>query len=276
MLLVGTDHERRADFIGVLVATNNGSRLLVVPRDVDIGGTKINAVMRAKGVQGLRVQVEQLLGLPRIDYYLVMDYETQFVSFLTKAFPDGLDINLSHRLQYTDRAGNLSYDLPAGLRRRSPHEIALILRDRHGDGLGRGDEVRSERAKVVMRAMREEIGNDPIQVNRLTDLALATFTTNIPKSAVLGMATKILTGRRFSITRLPGQAVTRRQISGRRTSYVMLNQTDAHRQVKLALSGVAIPDEAMCFVLNGTMHPGLARKHACYIADAYGVSAPVG
>lgn len=162
LLVIGVDDipgetTQRSDTIAVasLDIDEKVVRIISIPRDTrvqipDKGWEKLNHAFAYGGVKLLKQTVVNLLGIP-LHYYTIVNYES---------FPElvdligGVDITVTRRLRYTDRAGDLHIDIPEGKQHMDGETALKYVRFRH-DALG--DIGRVERQQLFFRAVFQKI-----------------------------------------------------------------------------------------------------------------------
>lgn len=162
LLVIGVDDipgetTQRSDTIAVasLDIDEKVVRIISIPRDTrvqipDRGWEKLNHAFAYGGVKLLKQTVVNLLGIP-LHYYTIVNYES---------FPElvdligGVDITVTRRLRYTDRAGDLHIDIPEGQQHMDGETALKYVRFRH-DALG--DIGRVERQQLFFRAVFQKI-----------------------------------------------------------------------------------------------------------------------
>ncbi|MGC9489709.1 MAG: LCP family protein [Thermovirgaceae bacterium] len=162
LLVVGVDDipgekTQRSDTIAVasLDIDEKVVRIISIPRDTRVqipgrGWEKLNHAFAYGGVDLLKETVVNLLGIP-LHYYGIVNYES---------FPElvdligGVNITVTRRLRYTDRAGDLHIDIPEGQQHMDGETALKYVRFRH-DALG--DIGRVERQQRFFRAVFQKI-----------------------------------------------------------------------------------------------------------------------
>jgi LCP family protein required for cell wall assembly len=142
ILAVGYDSNvngpSRADTI-ILISLDvetNEAGLIFLPRDTYINSnkrnfTKLNSSHVYGGIELTQKTVEEMLKID-IDYYLETDFRG-FEKIIDRL--GGVNINVSHNLNYVDKAGGLYIDIPAGQQNLNGEEALEYVRyrDRRGD-----------------------------------------------------------------------------------------------------------------------------------------------
>lgn len=168
----------RTDTILFVNVAGEAIDLVAIPRDtlVDlprVGQRRINTAYAYGGAPGLRGAVESLLGV-RVDYHAIitMDFFKKVVDAL-----GGVEVFVSAPMRYTDLAGGLEIDIPAGLVHLDGRLALDYVRFRGfiGSDLGRIDRMKDligrlaakARTQAVVsaipgliRAVREEVETD--------------------------------------------------------------------------------------------------------------------
>ncbi len=155
------------------------------------------------GVDMLVETVINLLGIP-IHYYAVVNYES---------FPElvdligGVDITVTKRLRYTDRAGDLHIDIPQGEQRMDGETALKYVRFRH-DALG--DIGRVERQQRFFRAVFRRI-TQPEMLSKIPEIlkqGLELVETNMTVSQAVQLVAylKDIPSYQMMIGILPGRS----------------------------------------------------------------------
>jgi len=174
LLVVGVDNipgetTQRSDTIAVasLDIDEKVVRILSIPRDTRVqlperGWEKLNHAFAYGGVDLLKETVVNLLGIP-VHYYCIVNYESfpELVDLI-----DGVDITVTRRLRYTDRAGNLHIDIPEGRQHMDGETALKYVRFRH-DALG--DIGRVERQQRFFRAVFQKI-SQPEMLSKIPEI----------------------------------------------------------------------------------------------------------
>lgn len=105
--------------------------ILFIPRDTRLnipghGKNRVNAAHAFGGIELLNKTLEEFLDVP-IDYYLETDFDG-FARIIDEL--GGIKINIESPLQYTDKAGGLYINLPAGEQLLSGEEALEYVRYR--------------------------------------------------------------------------------------------------------------------------------------------------
>jgi len=160
ILAVGIDDvqgSHRSDTIAV-VAINIEDRfvkVLSLPRDLRVqiegrGWQKLNHAYAYGGIDLLRSTINNFLGIP-LHYHVIVNYQSfpKLVDLL-----GGVTIDVPKRLRYTDRAGGLHIDIPAGRQLLDGKTALEFVRFRH-DALG--DIGRIQRQQLFLREILNKI-----------------------------------------------------------------------------------------------------------------------
>jgi LCP family protein required for cell wall assembly len=190
--------------------------MLSIPRDTrvqipDRGWQKLNHAYAYGGVDLLKTTLVNYLGVP-IPYHIIVNLDS---------FPElvdligGVTINVPKRLRYTDKAGGVHIDIPAGEQHMDGKTALGYVRFRH-DALG--DIGRVERQQVFMMAVFRKM-KDPAMITRIPELirqSMRLVKTNLTLSQAVQLASylKDLDPSRAIFRTLPGKSA---YISG--TSY---------------------------------------------------------
>jgi LCP family protein required for cell wall assembly len=181
----------RTDTIFYIRLRGSEATLVAIPRDLRYSGEtpagffdgKINSVYeRGGGAEGLRLAVENLLGVP-VQHYLILTFET--VMKLVNAV-DGVDVVLPYPMKYTDRAAGLFIDFPAGPVHLDGKDAVKYMRFRRWEGSDLG---RLDRIKEVM-GLAARKAQSPRYWPRLPGVANAVWNsleTSLPVSTALAV-----------------------------------------------------------------------------------------
>mgnify|MGYP001037736454 CR=1 FL=1 len=183
-------------------------RLLSLPRDTRVqipgrGWQKLNHAYAYGGVELLKTTLVNYLGVP-IPYHVIVNLQN---------FPElvdlvgGVTINVPKRLRYTDRAGGIHIDIPAGEQHMDGKTALGFVRFRH-DALG--DIGRVERQQVFMMTVFHKI-KDPAMITKIPELirqAIRLVKTDLTLSQAIQLASylKDLDPSRVVFRTLPGKA----------------------------------------------------------------------
>ncbi len=149
----------RTDTIFYIRLRGSEATLVAIPRDLRYSGEtpngfydgKINSVYeRGGGAEGLRLAVEDLLGVP-VQHYIILTFEA--VMKLVNAV-DGVDVVLPYPMKYTDRAAGLFIDFPAGPVHLDGKDAVKYMRFRRWEGsdLGRLDRIKEVMGLAARKA----------------------------------------------------------------------------------------------------------------------------
>ncbi|WP_337867256.1 LCP family protein [Meiothermus sp.] len=149
----------RTDTIFYIRLRGSEATVVAIPRDLRYSGEtpngfyegKINAVYeRGGGAEGLRLAVENLLGVP-VQHYVILTFEA--VMKLVNAV-DGVDVVLPYPMKYTDRAAGLYIDFPAGPVHLDGKDAVKYMRFRRWEGsdLGRLDRIKEVMGLALRKA----------------------------------------------------------------------------------------------------------------------------
>jgi LCP family protein required for cell wall assembly len=181
----------RTDTIFYIRFRGSEATLVALPRDLRYSGEtpvgffdgKINSVyQRGGGAEGLRLAVEDILGVP-VQHYMILTFEA--VMKLINAV-DGVDVVLPYPMKYTDRAAGLFIDFPAGPVHLDGKDAVKYMRFRHWEGSDLG---RLDRIKEVM-GLAARKAQSPRYWSRLPGVAGAVWNsleTSLPVSTALGL-----------------------------------------------------------------------------------------
>ncbi|AEH50954.1 LCP family protein [Pseudothermotoga thermarum] len=149
VLLVGTDQviqgTVRTDAIVIAIVDHVNAKAVLtnVPRDLILGGSKINSVYQKEGIQGLIKVLQQLLKI-EINRYVVVDYEV-FKYLGDKLGP--IEIVVKESMHYEDSVQNLSIHFEPGVHKMKGDQLLAYIRYRK-DSMG--DLARIERQREVL------------------------------------------------------------------------------------------------------------------------------
>jgi len=213
ILAVGIDDvqgSHRSDTIAV-VAINIEDRfvkVLSLPRDLRVqieghGWQKLNHAYAYGGIDLLGSTINNFLGIP-LHYHVIVNYQSfpKLVDLL-----GGVTIDVPKRLRYTDRAGGLHIDIPAGRQLLDGKTALEFVRFRH-DALG--DIGRIQRQQLFLREILNKI-RQPETISTLPEIveqATRFFQTEIQATQAIQLVNylKDLEGSRFSFETMPGKA----------------------------------------------------------------------
>jgi len=183
-------------------------RMLSLPRDTrvqipDHGWQKLNHAYAYGGVDLLKSTLINYLGVP-IPYHIIVNLHN---------FPElvdligGVTIDVPKRLRYTDRAGGLFIDIPAGEQLMDGKTALGYVRFRH-DALG--DIGRVERQQKFMMAVFKKI-KEPGMITKVPELirqSIRLVQTNLTLSQSIQLASylKDLDPSRTVFRTLPGKS----------------------------------------------------------------------
>ncbi len=181
----------RTDTIFYIRLRGSEATVVAIPRDLRYSGEtpngfydgKINAVYeRGGGAEGLRLAVEDLLGVP-VQHYVILTFEA--VMKLVNAV-DGVDVVLPYPMKYTDRAAGLYINFPAGPVHLDGKDAVKYMRFRRWEGSDLG---RLDRIKEVMELAARK-AQSPRYWSRLPGVASAVWNsleTSLPVSTALAL-----------------------------------------------------------------------------------------
>lgn len=213
ILAVGIDDvqgSHRSDTIAV-VAVNIEDRfvkVLSLPRDLRVqiegrGWQKLNHAYAYGGIDLLGSTINNFLGIP-LHYHVIVNYQSfpKLVDLL-----GGVTIDVPKRLRYTDRAGGLHIDIPAGRQLLDGKTALEFVRFRH-DALG--DIGRIQRQQLFLREILNKI-RQPETIATLPEIveqATRFFQTEIQATQAIQLVNylKDLESSRFSFETMPGKA----------------------------------------------------------------------
>ena len=136
------------DTILYVQVVNDDVTIVALPRDLWMEGWngRINSIFIRRGADGLRRAAEDVLGVP-VDYHVIINLD--IFERLVDAL-GGVEVNVPHRMLYTDRAAGLFIDLFPGVQRLDGEAAAGFVRYRQTQ---RGDFDRLDRVKLLAHAM---------------------------------------------------------------------------------------------------------------------------
>lgn len=195
ILLLGIDNTEtdvgRSDTIMVMVLNpkDNSITLTSLPRDtyVEIAGKgysdKVNHAMNF-GVPTVLATLENFFDI-RIDHYATIDFKG-----FEKAIDalGGIEVNVDHHMQYTDRAGGLYINLQPGLQTLNGEEALGYARFRHDKY---GDLGRIKRQQEVIKKVLDKSTSfrSAAHIFELVDIVGDHFKTDISRTDLLRILT---------------------------------------------------------------------------------------
>jgi len=215
LLVVGVDDipgekTRRSDTVAVasIDIDEKVVRIISIPRDTrvqipDKGWEKLNHAFAYGGVDLLKETIVNLLGIP-LHYHAIVNYESfpRLVDLI-----GGVDISVSKRLRYTDRAGDLHIDIPKGEQHMDGETALQYVRFRH-DALG--DIGRVERQQRFFRAVFEKIKRPQMlaKIPEILKQGLELVDTNMSVSQAVQLVAylKDIPSYQMAIAMLPGRS----------------------------------------------------------------------
>ena len=249
--------------------------VLSIPRDtrVDIpefGVEKINYANAAGGSKLAAQVVSRTLNGVTIDRYLRVS---------TGAFRElvdlagGIDINVPHRMEYTDNTQKLKIDLQPGQQTLSGAQAEQFARFRND---GNGDIGRVQRQQQVIRALKDKVSS-PAMVTKLPqaiELFRQYVDTNLTVEEMLAVADLglDLNSQTFQMVMLPGRFSTAAESMA---SYWILNPIakDQVMQEHFGVGSLAAvtqkndPKDLRVAVQNASGNPSLGSQIAAYLQD---------
>ena len=273
VLLVGTNG-KLADTIIVAYfgkEENSSPRLLVISRDTEVNGHKINSYW-PEGQAKFKARVEAIMG-HKIDNTMAIPFE-KMPTLLDEAFPQGLSVPVPYRLKYADSKQGFSYDISKGRQTLDTNGLMALLRDRYSDPLKRGEAARVSNWKRFFIEFRNAYQRPKYlaRVPALANAAQKIVKTDMTANQMGGVLTAFITND-FSTNYLP---ITSRYDQSQRRWITTLDAQAAKTQAKLLMKGVVIPARTRVCVLNGTDNAGLARRFAARIKRNLGASVSTG
>jgi|GEM_PF-1849394 len=164
ILLLGSDRRSpsegwgRMDAIMILSLQSQSKRIILTsfPRDLYLGGQRINAVHSSRGISGLKQEMTRITGL-NIDRYLLTDFDG--VAWAVDLL-GGLDVNIDRTFTDTQypghrqgQEGNITVSFTAGPQHLSGEEVVIYCRSRKGDNSEGSDFARATRQRKVILAL---------------------------------------------------------------------------------------------------------------------------
>lgn len=238
--------------------------LVAIPRDTlvelpRVGPQRINTAYAYGGARGLRGAVESLLGV-RVDYHAVitMDFFKDVVDAL-----GGVEVFVLAPMQYTDVAGELEIDIPAGLVHLDGELASQYVRFRGfiGSDLGRIDRMKDVIGRLAAKA------RTPAVISAIPGLIRAMIEqveTDIPVGLLQGLAARA--GRaRLNLATLPVEEGT--TLLGNVEAQVLIADPERVDDFLTAQFGAparrtARLPEARVLITDRSGIPGLAREAA--------------
>lgn len=164
ILLLGSDRRTAAEGWGrtdvIMVASLMMQKKRVVltsiPRDLWVGGDRINGAYGSRGIAGFKDLVSDVTRLA-IDRYILTDFDG--VAWAVQVL-GGLDINIAR--SFTDseypghrqgQEGNITVNFEAGTQHLDGEQVVIYCRSRHGNNNEGSDFARSARQQNVLFAL---------------------------------------------------------------------------------------------------------------------------
>lgn len=224
LLVLGCDEDRqyggkvlrsqaRSDMMMVarLDFQNHTISGISIPRDIlykleGYRAHKINAYHALGGKELAQEAVESMLELD-IDRTVVLDYEA-FQRMIDIA--GGVEVEVEKPLKYTDKAGDLYIDIPAGLNQLDGYQAMGYVRFRHDDN----DFKRQDRQKQVVVALKNQLEKNWTVLPKVTNeavalldhafkpdeiAALARFAKGVPVTSIRMASVPVKPGRRYNL-----------------------------------------------------------------------------
>lgn len=192
----------RTDTILFVNVAGEAIDLVAIPRDTlvvlpQVGPRRINTAYAYGGAQGLRAAVESLLGV-RVDYHAIITME--FFKDVVDAL-GGVEVFVPAPMRYTDLAGALEIDIPAGLVHLDGQQALHYVRFRGfiGSDLGRIDRMKDLIARLAAKA------RTPAVVSAIPGLIRAVtreVETDLPLGLLQGLAARADSAR-LNLATLP-------------------------------------------------------------------------
>ncbi|MDP2874245.1 MAG: LCP family protein [bacterium] len=161
ILLLGSDRRTaaegwgRTDVIMVASLMMQKKRLVLtsIPRDLWVGGDRVNAAYGGRGSAGFKDLIRDITGLT-IDRYFLTDFDG--VAWAVQVL-GGLDVNIAR--SFTDseypghrqgQEGNITVNFEAGTQHLDGEQVVIYCRSRHGNNNEGSDFARSARQQNVI------------------------------------------------------------------------------------------------------------------------------
>ena len=216
-LLVGTDKGHGgADTIMVASydTKNQSVGVISIPRDtlVDVERKvkKINASYNAGGVEQVKSEVSNLLGIP-IDYYLCVNTQA-FVDIVNEV--GGVDFYVPVDMKYIDPTDDLYIDFKQGMQHLDGEDALKVVRFRKNNaGVGYSDLGRAETQRNLLMAVAKKVlslGSIP-KITNFLNIFAEHADTDLSVQDMVWFATKALqldTENGVSMATLPGNSDT--------------------------------------------------------------------
>lgn len=163
VLLIGVDSEKnepaRTDTIMIAQYDPKAgkAKLASIMRDtyVEIPGyanNKINAAFAFGGAELLRQTIEQNFNL-NIHYYALVNFDG-FVNIVDTIAPDGLEVDIDHRMYYQDPTSSLTIDFQPGRQKLNGEKTLHFVRYRSDN---ENDFGRVKRQQEVVTLLKDEL-----------------------------------------------------------------------------------------------------------------------
>ena len=236
--------------------------LVAIPRDTlvelpRVGPQRINTAYAYGGVRGLRGAVETLLGV-RVDYHAVITME--FFKEVVDAL-GGVEVFVPAPMRYTDVAGELEIDIPAGLVHLDGELASQYVRFRGfiGSDLGRIDRMKDLIARLAAKARTPAV---IAAIPGLIRAVLEEVETDLPVRLLQGLAARA--GRaHLNLATLPVEERT--TLLGNVEAQVLIAEPERVDEFLTAQFGAparhtARFPEARVLITDRSGIPGLARE----------------
>ncbi len=172
----------------ILYVAINGDdiSMVAIPRDtwLDSTGRRINRVYHDDGAEGLKREVEVILGVP-IDYYAIikLDIFQDLVDAL-----GGVTVDVPYDMHYNDNAAGLHIRIKAGRQVLDGENAGKFVRYRE---LLRGDIDRIDNVKRLAYAMLQRLKELNVRaVTKMPEL-IDTFFSDVETNASVGLARQL-------------------------------------------------------------------------------------
>ncbi|NLL48045.1 MAG: LCP family protein [Firmicutes bacterium] len=274
VLFLGTDEKleasTRADTMMLMsLNTVTGEAGVVsIPRDTRVWipsrqrYERINAAFAHGGPAMALEAVSHLLGTP-VEYYVHTDFQgfEKLVDVL-----GGVEINVTRRMQYVDKAGGLEIDLRPGVQVLDGEKALQYVRyrDRLGDvslvdPFNDAYDGRVERQRQFFEALVSQTLS-PSSIVKLPQLVTQVFrivNTNLPWDRVLSLA---MSATKFSADKVQTAVLPGNSEVLNNAWYWIINEEKAKHVIDTVIHGK--PEPLKLVVLNGNGRSGIAQEVA--------------
>lgn len=252
------------------VNINLGTRdvgIISVPRDLWVaipksGHGKINEAYADGGPLRTIATMQQSLGMPAFDYYVVLriDATKNIVNAL-----GGVDVNVEKDMDYDDNWGQLHIHLKKGMHHLNGEQVVGYVRFRHDE---EGDFGRMRRQRQVIQVLVHKL-KDPavaLQVQSLVNTMRDNVRTNMPydKMFALAVGLKDVSPRQVHTEQLPAEIG---YTAGQSVLFPIAAADKAvvRKYMIIGFGGQFDPSTVHVRVENGSGRPGAASTLADYL-----------